>query len=265
MLKKIVVPLDGSDLAKSALPWAKLFSGHTGCDVDLISAIPDEDSGYDNDDLEKHLNASASDLESGGFSANVHVEAGSPPSVIASHARNVDADLIVMASHGRTGVLGRLMGSVSFWVLRLAITPIMIIKPDSGEASVSMIMFPMDGRNHGKKGIVFAADMAKSLGVPLTITHVSESSYRAPKPVLDAEASLKSSGIDVALEIDQGDPRDLVTASINRRNGVLAVLESTTATGIDLAQIGSFAEHLFVNTLMPTVVIPSENVVRTND
>jgi nucleotide-binding universal stress UspA family protein len=256
-IEKIVLPLDGSDLAASAIPWAGLISSHTKAAIDLVGATRADDAAENLSTLANRLEASKKELETQSSHVSAFAEEGNPPAVIADHARNTDADLIIMASHGRSGAIGRLMGSVSNWVLRLAVTPVMIVKPESGAPNVQQVVYPLAGEMPPEGGLELAAGISRDLSVPLSLVHITQSAYRAPKNVEQAIQELTDLGIDAELHVEQGDPKERVTWVANNTPGTLVVLESATSSGIDLGKAGSFAEHLFTTTSMPTIIVPS--------
>ncbi len=255
-IEKIVLPLDGSDLAASAIPWVGMIAGHTRASVDLVSAVDADDEPDMRATLVDHLEKSKSKLESQSSHVSTFAEVGTPPATIADHARQVNAHLIVMASHGHSGAIARILGSVSHWVLRLTEIPVMIVKPDSGTPVVTQILYPLDGGFSIGPGLDLAAGLARDLSIPLSMAHITESAYEAPKKAEQASQELASQGVQVELYVEQGDPRQRITEMVNEHEGTLVVIESATATGIDLGKTGSFAEHLFINTAMPTIVVP---------
>jgi nucleotide-binding universal stress UspA family protein len=68
-----------------------------------------------------------------GISATTAVETGYPHSEIIRYADENDVDLIVMGTHGRTGVERYLLGSVTEKVVRLANQPVVTVRPDESE------------------------------------------------------------------------------------------------------------------------------------
>lgn len=257
-ISKVSIPLDGSDLASSAVPWATLITSAAKASVHLVGVFESEVNQENRDLLLDHLELTKAELEQRTSKVSIHTFAGNAPKEIAEQARIENSDLIVMASHSRTGVLTRLLGSVSFWVLRFTSTPVMIVKPESGDAVVRKILYPMDGRKSSEEGLSLAAGLSSILTIPLYLFHVTESGYKAPKHVESSMSALKKLGTDVELIVQQGNPKEQITELVNSESGILTVLGSETATGIDVAKKGSVAEHLFANTIMPTVVVPKK-------
>jgi nucleotide-binding universal stress UspA family protein len=139
-LETILVPLDGSPLAELALPAAIEHARGSGAELLLLRAAqaralpgadPIEGQIRVVEEAEAYLGALVERLAVEGL-GNVKplVWYGGAAYAIIEAARFHKVDLIVMTSHGRSG-LGRLiMGSVAESVLRGTTTPILLIRPD---------------------------------------------------------------------------------------------------------------------------------------
>jgi len=136
--EKILVPLDGSALAESALARAALFAANDDTTLMLIRAAeaytlpgvdPTEAQVEVVREAEEYLGAVAARLEREGLKkVETSVWYGPAASAIVEAARLRKADLIVMSTHGRSG-LGRLiLGSVAESVLRGTTTPILLLR-----------------------------------------------------------------------------------------------------------------------------------------
>ena len=139
-IDKLLVPLDGSQLAEQALAKAlDVAEGWQPTFLLLRAAEASTWPGVDPTDeqirvvheAEKYLNAVQARLASKGIrKVETSVWYGPPASAIVEAARVSHADLIVMTTHGRSG-LGRLiLGSVAEAVLRGTSTPIMLLRAD---------------------------------------------------------------------------------------------------------------------------------------
>jgi nucleotide-binding universal stress UspA family protein len=140
MLKKILVPLDGSPLAGRAIPYASGLARRAGGRIVLMRAawtyaVPTEPLPWSEQEvldwIEHDLDVAAARLGAEGVDAVVRVCSGPPETAIASSARHENVDTIVMSSHGRTGLGRWVYGSVAEEVLRLADVPVLLV-PTSG-------------------------------------------------------------------------------------------------------------------------------------
>lgn len=135
---KILVPLDGSKLAETALADALDLVAPDGVVILLRAAeahvLPGADPIMAQIDVvaeaEKYLATLKSDLEKRGIrNIGTHVWYGPPAASIIDAARLYKADLIVMTTHGRSGVGRLIYGSVAESVLRGTTTPIFLRRP----------------------------------------------------------------------------------------------------------------------------------------
>jgi len=138
-LGKILVPLDGSALAEAAM-WKAVELGTTGTMLVLLRAaeayrMPGADPIQAQinavHEAEEYLGAVAARAKEAGIDhVETHVWYGPPAAAIIEAAEAEGADLIVMSSHGRSG-LGRLiLGSVAESVLRGTRTPVLVLRPE---------------------------------------------------------------------------------------------------------------------------------------
>jgi len=149
LYKKILVPLDGSKLSECVLPHVeKLAESGVAKEIILLrvcdspSIIADYPEGKGKT-WEKHVermtaNAQQScslyiedvekDLKDKGFKVKTESSLGKPAEEIVNYANKNKVDLIVMASHGRSGVSRWAYGSVADKVLRSTCVPVLLVK-----------------------------------------------------------------------------------------------------------------------------------------
>jgi nucleotide-binding universal stress UspA family protein len=148
MYNKILVPLDGSELAECVLPHVESIS--RGCGVKNVVFLrivepfyltgADETAGF-NVDITERINAERraevkkylEELTSRTNYNGVHIDwafaEGRPADEIADYAKNNGVDLIAIATHGRSGVSRWVWGSVADRVLRSACVPVLMVRP----------------------------------------------------------------------------------------------------------------------------------------
>lgn len=141
-LEKILVPLDGSPLGEAALPFAlDLLHEHPTASLLLLRAAeaptrlgvdPTEEQVRVVREAESYLESVAARLaQRGAKDVKTSVWYGSPAPAIIEAARIGKVGLIVMSTHGRSG-LGRLvLGSVTESVLRGTRTPILLVRDEA--------------------------------------------------------------------------------------------------------------------------------------
>jgi nucleotide-binding universal stress UspA family protein len=137
MVKRILIPLDGSPLAKAVLPHVLTLaqSAHTQLHLMRVAQCPVEFIFCDLaiappfDDPEAYLSNLAAPLRRAGYWVIVHLAGGRVADTILTYADAIQADVIAMATHGRSGLARWLLGSVADEVVRHAPVPILLVHP----------------------------------------------------------------------------------------------------------------------------------------
>jgi nucleotide-binding universal stress UspA family protein len=143
---RVVVPLDGSTLSEAALPTALEMLGTAG-ELVLVSVVEppnhverdstgraraylDQQEEATKRVAQEYLRTTAARLRA--FHADLQVSwevrVGQPAEGIVMATTNCAGDLVVMATHGRTGVLRAVTGSVAGAVVRTAFTPVLLVR-----------------------------------------------------------------------------------------------------------------------------------------
>jgi len=143
-IQTILVPYDFSEHSKQALTWAFGFAEHRGAKVVLFNVVslfalapdPDGMSVLDLPRIEAEMVAGAEQQlrnlavvkESPAVKVECKAVVGDPLWEICQEAERAHADLIVMGSHGRTGLSHVLLGSVAERVVRHASCPMLVTR-----------------------------------------------------------------------------------------------------------------------------------------
>ncbi len=140
MYRRILVPLDGSTLAETAIPHAQHLASSSGAKLELIRVAllrfvhaPDR-NGYvvqeegDRAEAESYLERWRRTLMAGGIDVTCQVRGGNVAEEIVEYAAATGADLIVMSTHGRTGARLWAYGSIAEKVLRAAPCSVLVVR-----------------------------------------------------------------------------------------------------------------------------------------
>ena len=131
-IRKIAVPTDFSDASSRAVTYASGLARGLGASLYLIHVLKDHEH-YQN--ARAALGTIAGTLADGVDVVTTEVRMGDPAESIAEAARHYGADLVVMATHGRTGLSHAISGSVAEAVIRAACCPVLVLR-DSGKVRV---------------------------------------------------------------------------------------------------------------------------------
>ncbi len=146
MYKKILAPLDGSELSECTLEHLKAIA--TGCQIPevvllrVVEPLPHVygDGGLPSgwhDEAQKKAEEFARDylakvavsLKKEGISAETALVSGRAADAILDYAREHQVDLIIMSTHGRSGVTRWVMGGVADRVVRHSLVPVLTVSP----------------------------------------------------------------------------------------------------------------------------------------
>ena len=185
MYTRILVPLDGSETAEKALPYARAFAGNLKVPVELLGVI--DISHYASGDRVRYLDAliDAAILRNqeylkrvattfAGARVESTVEGGAPAEAIVTKAAGNKGTLIVMATHGRSGLKRWLLGSIAEKVLRGASNPALLVRASGeteteGEVTPTRIIVPLDGSELAEAALTTVVELARALKLKVVL------------------------------------------------------------------------------------------------
>ena len=144
-IKSILCPIDFSDASTNAFRYACEFAKAMGSKIIFLNVVEPRPMVADmtlnyiplEEDLAKaateDLKPLVQEAESKGIAVQADVMIGTPADLILSQAAEFDASIIIMGSHGKTGLSRLLMGSVAEAIVRKAKIPVLIVKADEKE------------------------------------------------------------------------------------------------------------------------------------
>jgi nucleotide-binding universal stress UspA family protein len=133
MIKKILAPTDFSTLSAKGVLYACQLAKEVGAELVLINIVTlDESNLVNKREMEQHKKLLDEFLEkvgAGGSGLTIRkvVEPGQPHSTLVHWAENEAMDLIVISSHGRSGLSRMVMGSVTAEILKKSACPVLVV------------------------------------------------------------------------------------------------------------------------------------------
>ncbi len=181
-LKKLLVPIDFSDISMHVLDYAAKIAKNTGAEVTLLHV-------YDIPELPKNSTFNISDLIERGINEKINeiklkdknlsdinlrtkVVSGNIHESIEEVAKEIKADLIIMGTHGSSGIrkIGKfLLGSTAYRVVNNAPCPIITIKEINKEINFKNIILPIDNSKQTMSKVRLAMDWAQTFGSKIHI------------------------------------------------------------------------------------------------
>jgi nucleotide-binding universal stress UspA family protein len=193
MYHVIMVPVDGSEFSRHAIPWALTVARPAGATVRLVNVlVPPYVMGMANgmvvapnviqeqrtaqaaamDDLASRLSTGTGSLFVGA------VEEGEPVSVLLGYAKTHGVDLVVMSTHGRGGLGRAVLGSVSDAVVRKGDLPVLLVRPhehvpeEREPMAVSDVLILLDGSPASETILDHAIELSELTGAACVLLHV---------------------------------------------------------------------------------------------
>lgn len=208
MYKRIVVPLDGSELAEQILPYVRVLATALQAKIQLVRVyenMPDELAdpahGLDVDQLATSFRereqgamggvvAALSDL---GVEVVSSAHEGDPAHNIVVEAEAQPDTLIAMSTHGRTGLGRWFLGSVTDKVLHATNEPLLIVRSDENGAAgavgkLETVIVPLDGSPLAEQTLTHVVPLARSLSLKVLLVRANPSAeevhrYMEPHPI----------------------------------------------------------------------------------
>ena len=218
-LKKVLFPTDFSDMANQALPYAIKMAKVSGAELIMLHAITLYE--HDPNDPEHHFPSlqtycsEVTEAAENGFQVCIEqigdsgvkvrkaiVQGISPHAAILEFVKDEgDIGLIVMSTHGRSGLSHVLLGSVAENVIRYADCPILVTKhpehefidPETGGVHIRKILFPVDFSEASLRPLTFLRFIAGIADAEITIFHSVD---------IEVPPIYYASGVDSILQLD---------------------------------------------------------------
>ena len=198
----IIVPLDGSPTSETALPLALALARRAGSPVTLVHVhdvgvivanAPMVDSAWEDDramEMRDTFRAMAERLSRDtGLRVSAVTMRGLPAPSLVQHAVDANAGLIVMSTHGRSGVSRAWFGSVAEEVIHSAQTPILVVRAgDHARADVTEPLFrhvllPIDREQSGAEAVQHALALGTAGQTTYTLLTVVATAPVVPPPL----------------------------------------------------------------------------------
>jgi nucleotide-binding universal stress UspA family protein len=194
LYSKILVPLDGSALAQLALPFAEKIAARLGSRIMFIyvgESLEDSHNPEHQLYLQRMTKVAKTDikkytdeLKRKRVKVQSAILVGDPASEIVDYAQKKDFSLIVMSTHGHSGIKRWALGSVADRVLRGTGKPLVLVRakqvsPDTITESIfGKIIVTLDGSKESEAVIPHIEELAGGVEAKIVLLHVIEPSYR---------------------------------------------------------------------------------------
>jgi len=290
----IVVPLDGSELAEGAVPYAAALARGLGAKLVLVTAWEGTESELGADfpsmamEVEQKATAYFGEyldrVKSGlppGVEAEVMIRAGDAADEIIQAVGETGARMLVMATHGRSGIGRWMYGSTAGHLLRHATVPIVAVGPHAlersgAEIAFKHIMVPLDGSALSEQAVPVATSLASAFGARISLVRgvrwaVQAYPYSLPDAYIpqvdqELEAGAKKylqrhqqsiSGVEAHSFIVRGAVAEGLIDFVDKESVDLVVMTTHARSGLARAALGSVADRM-LQAVAPIMLIRPE-------
>lgn len=172
----VMVALDGSPAAATAIPVARALADQLGARVHVlhVASGPIEAAG-----LRRDLGLEAGELRD----MEVELRIGEPASCILKATEEGPVEAVVLATHGRVIEPGREMGRVARAVVAGTTRPVVLVRPEAaGERKpLKRLLLPLDGTPKTASALTPAADLACRLEASIDVLYVASGEQKPPE------------------------------------------------------------------------------------
>ncbi|MCA9506368.1 MAG: universal stress protein [Sandaracinaceae bacterium] len=275
-IRRILVPIDFSELSEVAVRTAAGFARREGARLRLVHAVrlPFFHTTYDinippsvwegmAERARTRLEGTRDELDDAGLPGVELVvsDALQPAELVASEAAKFEADLVVLSTHGRRGLRRAALGSVAEETVRISPVPVLAVKEEPlGPETLRRILVPVDFSTHSDEAVALARFLARRFDASLELLHVFEPSPEYAR-LLSEEiarferharevgrekleklgARLEGEGLRVHTRLGEGRAADTIAEHAGSEQSDLIVMGTHGHRGFDRLALGSVA------------------------
>lgn len=294
MFDKILIPLDGSEMAELALPFGKELAKKLHSEIILFHVCGPEHHQQERmhkfylDHLAETLRRSLKKNQTKGTEIKVttKIETGGPQENVCTLVEKNEIGLIIMTIIGASGLkIGKMIGSVADHICRTVPIPVMLIRPQRNHQIptrghlINRILLTLDGSKLSEKALPVAEELAIRLKIPITLfqmAHImvphADDAINAPyadyasfggierervqTEMTVLENKLRREGINVTHDIVSGVSATNEILEVSKKVGAdLVVMSTHGRSGIDRWLLGNVAERVIHHSEIPVLLV----------
>ncbi len=281
MYEKILVPLDGSELAEQAMPYVERLAQKLKSEVILITVcLPGDPMERA---LAEYVERRAEKIQSLGVSTRSLCIEGEPAVSIINFAEKNKIGLIVISTHGKSGVSHWPLGSIAGKVVQRSNIPVFLVRSShpaktAADKELSNILVTLDGSRFSEAIIPYVEKLAKSMNSEVNLLRVVEpaklpqlAAYRerekyekefmakmereAERYLAKRKTALESKGVKVNSAFLIGKPVETILQYTEDKSANLLALTTHGFSGIAKWAYGSVASRLIDGSPKPCLLV----------
>ena len=290
MFDEVLIPTDGSESAERAARYGQVLAEAYGATVHVLCVVDRRDyDGVETDGVDAGKTAAeqqASDavdavaaLVGDHGTVRTQITVGVPSEEILRYVVEEGIDLVVMGTHGRTGAERFVIGSVAERVVRHADVPVLTVRVSDAPPwpPLDRILVPTDGSDASFAALPAAFDLAERFDATVEALSIVDERSKASVYTVETaleemvggleataetateriEARARAADVDVTTTIVDGIPSRTICAHAEDSGADLVVLASHGRTGLAHSLLGSVAERVVRNSVVPVLTVPA--------
>lgn len=296
LITKILLATDFSDCAALAQDYALLLASAWKAELAILHVLEFQ-PGMDPElpvnrvyleqlrkDADAQLSQLRAQLTRRGLRGESRHVTGIPSLRIAEEAAEAGADLVVLGTHGRSGLAHVLLGSTAERVVASAPCPVLTVRmqraqprssADAPAAAIRRLLVPVDFSDHSLEALEYAASVATQFHAALTLVHVMEpaaygldftlalgtdgptSKARLEARLAELTAPLVAQGLAVDHLVRGGTPADSILGWTSHQPYDLIIMGTHGRRGLSHLAAGSVAEAVLRRAPCPVLTVKS--------
>lgn len=291
LIKRILFATDFSACAERAMEYAVMLAATWKaelCVMTVLELYPGMDPDYTVNKMyldhlrvesTSRLQAVQDRVKAAGQTVTTRIEVGIPSLAVQTVAEEIGADLLVVGTHGRSGLDHVLVGSTAERVVRMAPCPVLAVKSAKGSTgtetvgTIKRIVVPIDLSGCSLDALEYAARFAERIGASLTILHAMEpvaygldfslshaKEWKRQREYLEDRLTilttcLTAHGIRADHVLKPGLPADSIASYVTEQGFDLMIMGTHGRRGLSHILVGSIAGAMLRHALCPVLTV----------
>jgi len=282
----ILCPIDLSPVSDGTLRWAGLFARTFNTRVEVLYADWWEPPRYF---TEAQIQALARQEQAGEMALqtevselakatledvapyNVAVVEGHPTQQILERARKLMTGLIVMGSHGRTGMARLRLGSVAEDIVRASLCPVLIVKSvkDPGRLpAIEDILCPVNFTSLSQQCLDLSSELANAFGARLWVIHATDGEEMNLEEIHNRICEWVPQEVRGRCEVSEvvrhGNPAEQIVLMAREHSADLIVIGAQHRPFLEFTTLGTTTERVMRHSLASVLVVPMTKAKSTD-
>lgn len=273
MFRRILLPLDGSEVAECAIPWVVRYAKENRSMVVLLTVVDHSFNPHGSfkdpiADADFYLQHHMRELMGEGIDTVSMVRMGKPATVIIDCASRRRCDLIAMTTRGGSGIVRWLLGATVEKVIRSSTSPVLLLplgKKQTTRPAIDRIILPIDGSHDAISVLPWAVGLARDHRAKIMFFHVAPPGALEHNPayriMLDKMKNLitltmdilQHRGISSEFNVAKGDAADEIL-KIASGPGDMVAINTHGYSGFKRLLLGSVTEKVIHHAACPIFV-----------